>query len=438
MARYTGGIKAWWDQRKVELGRTDFGAVDYYDWLKENAPEDGSTGTKRWGDPDVTDLVWARNQFLNHLPNEELWEGNQRGKEGGLYARINHNIIQSWYTHKRGQDGVAERTRFSEADYLAALAIGKSSWDVRNWLGEHKHVDGAEKIFDALTENRKINIEQLYKNQFGDDYTINGDKVQAHLDSGKGLWDLKGDIESEHQIAEATAATEAANTTAQAIATTARTATLSEHVIQVDVSDLAEQSYGAGGSLGSNTGAVIGNAIAARLDNDLVQLFAAGSLTNDVAGAASTLDESDIFEALRMLHANQAPAPLNLVLGTQQVWGAKGLRLMVGSHATLPTTTNWMGGSAVGQEMVTSGFITKLAGFDVYSTPEIIEDGNNDEAGCAFSAGAFGFATGSNGIMSIETQRDASARVTEYVGTGVWGECMIKDLWAVSITSDVS
>ena len=199
MARYTGGIKAWWDQRKVELGRTDFGAVDYYDWLKENAPEDGSTGTKRWGDPDVTDLVWARNQFLNHLPNEELWEGNQRGKEGGLYARINHNIIQSWYTHKRGQDGVAERTRISEADYLAALAIGKSSWDVRNWLGEHKHVDGAEKIFDALTENRKINIEQLYKNQFGDDYTINGDKVQAHLDSGKGLWDLKGDIESEHQ-----------------------------------------------------------------------------------------------------------------------------------------------------------------------------------------------------------------------------------------------
>ena len=238
--------------------------------------------------------------------------------------------------------------------------------------------------------------------------------------------------------ADVTAATEASNTTAQAIATTARTATLSEHVIQVDVSDLAEQSYGAGGSLGSNTGAVIGNAIAARLDNDLVQLFAAGSLTNDVAGAASTLDESDIFEALRLLHANQAPAPLNLVLGTQQVWGAKGLRLMVGSHATLPTTTNWMGNSSVGQEMVTSGFVTKLAGFDVYSTPEIVEDGNNDEAGCAFSAGAFGFATGSNGIMSIETQRDASARVTEYVGTGVWGECMIKDLWAVSITSDVS
>ena len=238
--------------------------------------------------------------------------------------------------------------------------------------------------------------------------------------------------------ADVTAATEATNTTAQAITTTARTATLSEHVIQVDVSDLAEQGYGAGGSLGANAGAVIGNAISARLDNDLVQLFAAGSLTNDVAAAGSTMDVGDIFEALRLLHDNQAPAPLNLVLGTQQTWGPKGLRLMIQGHATLSTTTNLIGGSPIGEEFTANGFVTRFAGFDVYSTPEIIEDGSNDEAGCAFSRGAFGFATGSNGIISIETQRDASARVTEYVGTGVWGETMVKDLWAVSITSDVS
>jgi len=237
--------------------------------------------------------------------------------------------------------------------------------------------------------------------------------------------------------ADVTAATEATDTTAQAIATTARTATLSEHVIQVDVSDLAEQSYGAGGSLGGNAGAVIGNAVAARLDNDLVQLFAAGSLTNDVCGAGTSLAVSHIFEALRLLHANQAPAPLNLVLGTQQTWGAKGLSTII-AGAAAPTATNMFGRSEAGQDLAMNGFVTKFAGFDVYSTPEIIEDGSNDEAGCAFSAGAFGFATGSGGIMSIETQRDASKRVTEYVGTGVWGETMIKDLFAVSMTSDVS
>ena len=238
--------------------------------------------------------------------------------------------------------------------------------------------------------------------------------------------------------ADVAAATEAANTTAQAIATTARTATLSEHVIQVDISDLAEQGYGAGGSLGGNAGAVIGNAIAARLDNDLAALFAPSNFTNDVAAAGSTMDIGDIFEALRFLHANQAPAPLNLVLGTQQTWGPKGLRLMIQGHATLSTTTNLVGNSSIGEQFTTTGFVTKFAGFDVYSTPEIVEDGSNDEAGCAFSRGAMGFATGSKGIISIETQRDASKRVTEYVGTGVWGECIIKELWGVSITSDVS
>ena len=239
--------------------------------------------------------------------------------------------------------------------------------------------------------------------------------------------------------ADVTAATEATNTTAQALTTAARTATLSEHVIQVDISDLAEQGYGAGGSLGANAGAVIGNAIAARLDNDLGALFAAGNFTNSVAAAGSTMDVGDIFEALRFLHANQAPAPLNLVLGTQQTWGPKGLRLMIQGHATTPVAgSNLIGNSSIGETFTVNGFVTKFAGFDVYSTPEIVEDGNNDEAGCAFSRNAMGFATGSKGIISVETQRDASARMTEYVGTGVWGEVIIKELYGVSITSDVN
>ena len=119
------------------------------------------------------------------------------------------------------------------------------------------------------------------------------------------------------------------------------------------------------------------------------------------------------------------------------MWGAKGLNTII-MGAAAPTATNLFGRSTTGNDLAMNGFVTRFAGFDVYTTPEIVEDGSNDEAGCAFSSGAFGFATGSKGIMSIETQRDASARVTEYVGTGVWGETMIKDLFAVSLTSDVS
>ena len=234
-----------------------------------------------------------------------------------------------------------------------------------------------------------------------------------------------------------TAATEASDTTAQALASTARTATLSEHVIQVNISDLAEQGYGAGGSLGGQAGPIIGNAVAAKLDNDLANLFAAGSLTNDVCGAGTSLAFSHIFDALRLLYANQAPAPLNLVLGVKQTYGAKGLRALVTDvqDADKPYSSF---GDMQGQELANNGFVTRFAGFDVYTSPEVTEISGDDEEGCAFSRGAFGLATGSGGLMNIETQRDASKRLTEYVATGMWGETMIKDLFAVSMTSDVS
>ena len=239
-----------------------------------------------------------------------------------------------------------------------------------------------------------------------------------------------------------TEATESTDTTAQAIATTARTATLSEHVMQVNISDLAEQSYGAGGSLGANAGAIIGNAISARLDDDLANLFAAGSLSNDACGASTPLAISHIFDCLRILNASQAPAPYNLVLGVKQTYGSKGLRALIvddavsGSNVAKPFST--FGNAVQGQELANNGFVTRFAGFDVYTSPQVTEISGDDEEGCAFSKGAFGFATGAEGIMSIETQRDASKRLTEYIGTGVWGETLIKDDFAVSLTSDVS
>ena len=238
-----------------------------------------------------------------------------------------------------------------------------------------------------------------------------------------------------------TEATESTDTTAQAIATTARTATLSEHVMQVNISDLAEQSYGAGGSLGANAGAIIGNAISARLDDDLANLFAAGSLSNDACGAGTALAISHIFDCLRVLNASQAPAPYNLVLGVKQTYGAKGLRALIVDDAVTGSNSkpfSTFGGAVQGQELANNGFVTRFAGFDVYTSPQVTEISGDDEEGCAFSKGAFGFATGAEGIMSIETQRDASKRLTEYIGTGVWGETLIKDDFAVSLTSDVS
>jgi len=234
-----------------------------------------------------------------------------------------------------------------------------------------------------------------------------------------------------------TAATEGSDTNAQAMATTARTATIAEHVMRVDITDLADMGYGAG-NLADTAGAVIGNSISAKLDDDVANLFAAGSLTSDVCGATNPLTIAHIFDCLRLLNANSAVAPLNLALGTKQTYGAKGIRALVQNAAAPTTTALWGHNPKLNQEVVLNGFITRFGGFDVYSSPQITEIGGDDEEGCAFSKGAFGVAIGSRGLIRIETQRDASARLTEYVGTGFWGEVMIKDLFAVSLTSDVS
>ena len=240
-------------------------------------------------------------------------------------------------------------------------------------------------------------------------------------------------------LADVPAQAEGSAMTAQALTTTARTATIGEHGIQVDITDLSQMGYGAG-SLKETAGAVIGNAVAMRLDDDIANLFAAGSLTSDACGAGTALAMSHIFDCLRLLNANGAPAPLNLALGTKQVWGAKGLQALIHDDAVTGSNAKPQSNltSNLGEELYGNGFVTRLAGFDVYTSPQITEIGGDDEEGCAFSKGAFGVGIGVDGLIRIEEQRNASKRATEMVATGFWGETMIKDLFAVSLTSDVS
>ena len=67
-----------------------------------------------------------------------------------------------------------------------------------------------------------------------------------------------------------TAATEATTTTAVALTSAARTATISEHVIAATVSDLVQM--GSGDDIAGEGGAALGNAVAAKLDDDVVEL----------------------------------------------------------------------------------------------------------------------------------------------------------------------
>jgi len=238
--------------------------------------------------------------------------------------------------------------------------------------------------------------------------------------------------------ANVTAATQATTTTAVAITTAARTATVSEHVIASTVSDLVLM--GSGDDIVGQAGTALGNAVAAKLDDDLVELGKTFSQTEAAAGTALAL--SHIFGSMRQLRSAGAPMPYNLVLSPKQVWGAKGILGLL--HNTSNITSNTSVPVAVmgskGDEAFTVGFVGSIAGFNVYWSDQIDEDvgSGGDAAGFAFSSGAIGLGVGAEGLFRVASERDEMLRATNYVATGFWGEIEIKDTYGVYILSDVS
>ena len=242
-----------------------------------------------------------------------------------------------------------------------------------------------------------------------------------------------------------TAATQATATTAVAITTAARTATISEHVIESQVSDLVMM--GSGDDVEGQAGPALGNAVAAKLDDDLVELGKTFSQTE--CGAGSSLALSHIFGSMRQLRAAGAPMPYNLVLSPKQVWGGKGIISLLhntaldtaGSSTTDTATARPVGMmGAKGEEAFQTGFVGSIAGFNVYWSDQPDEDvsSGGDAAGFAFSKGAIGLGVGAEGLFRVRTQREESERMTKYVCTGFWGQVEVKDAYGVYILSDVS
>ena len=241
------------------------------------------------------------------------------------------------------------------------------------------------------------------------------------------------------------AATQATATTAVAITTAARTATITEHVIESQVSDLVLM--GSGDDVAGQAGPALGNAVAAKLDDDLVELGKSFSQTE--CGAGTGLALSHVFGAMRQMRAAGAPMPYSLVLSPKQVWGGKGIISLLhntaldtaGSSTTDTATARPIGvlGSK-GEEAFQTGYVGSIAGFNVYWSDQIDENvsSGGDAAGFSMSKGAVGLGVGAEGLFRIATQREESERMTKYVATGFWGEVEIKDAYGVYILSDVS
>ena len=234
-----------------------------------------------------------------------------------------------------------------------------------------------------------------------------------------------------------TAATQATTTTAVAITTAARTATVSEHVIASTVSDLVLM--GSNDDIVGQAGTALGNAVAAKLDDDLVELGKGFSQTESSAGTALAL--SHVFGSMRQLRSASAPFPYSLVLSPKQVWGAKGIISLLHDDAVTGSNAKPMSLMGTkGEEAMSTGFVGSIAGFNVYWSDQIDEDvsSGGDAAGFAMSKGGIGLGVGAEGLFRVASERDEMLRAVNYVATGFWGEIEIKDTFGVYVLTDVS
>ncbi len=225
----------------------------------------------------------------------------------------------------------------------------------------------------------------------------------------------------------AAAVSEAADLSNTAINPSSVTITASEVGIMTTLTDLARNS--ASRNVGSDIGKLFGEAIAKKIDVDLIALF--DGFSKIVGGADVAFSAAKLFEAVAELRNLAVPSSdlacvvhpyiaYDMKSGVSNTFGA-------GSGAT----------TDIGNEAMRSGFVGTVAGVPVYESANISNTGTTgDYKGAVFHRDALGLAMMQD--LKLETQRDASLRADEIVATAVYGVAELNDTYGVELMMDSS
>jgi N4-gp56 family major capsid protein len=198
----------------------------------------------------------------------------------------------------------------------------------------------------------------------------------------------------------------------------------SEVGVMTTLTDLARDS--ASRNVASDIGKLFGEAIAKKVDTDLVALFA--SFSTDVGGASTELTADLLFKAQATLRSLNVPAPYYGVFHPKAVFNLKKTL----TNAGYTTSSNAI--SEIGNEALRNGYVGRVAGIDIFENANISIDNYADSVGGVFHPVSLGLAMKAD--FKIETQRDASLRGTEIVATVTYGKGVVKSDYGVKLTSD--
>jgi len=226
-----------------------------------------------------------------------------------------------------------------------------------------------------------------------------------------------------YAAAAAAALTEGTDMSSTAISTSSKTITVSEAGVQALLTDMASKS--AMGDVAGDLGRILGEAVAKKMDTDLIGLFSGFSAGQGTAAQEITV--ADIFKAAAVLRANNAVGVPSVVIHPYQAYQLK---------SNLTNTFANSNGNELSNEALRSGYVGTIAGVNVYESSNITIDGSGDAIGAIFTPAALGLAV--KWDINIEPQRDASLRGWELNATASYGVGELVDLFGQSLTFDAT
>jgi N4-gp56 family major capsid protein len=225
------------------------------------------------------------------------------------------------------------------------------------------------------------------------------------------------------------ALTETTAPTFTAVSTDGATLTVSEVGLTAQVSDLAMMASSS--NVVADIGRLFGEAVARKMDIDLMALFMALS-TNTVGGVTTTATPALIFQAIAKLRSQgyDTSNDCAIVLHPNVAYDV----------ASVLTSTFAAPASAIGNSALENGFMGMIGGVPVYQSSLVpVETGGSaagDYACAVFHKDAFGLATMKD--ITIETQRQAAKRGFDIVGSAIYGVGELYDAAGVRMIFDSS
>ena len=232
--------------------------------------------------------------------------------------------------------------------------------------------------------------------------------------------------------------TEETDANLTSIETTAVSLEVLRNAIRAEITDLA--AHGNADALLVNAGRQLGNDIAKEFDVNVCALFD-GFATSK--GTDDGLRFLDLMDAVASLEANDAPRPYHGIFHPQQIYGSFGLSNEFGitSVASSNGAFNGAQGTSVGEQFMGAGFVTSIAGINIYTTTSVPDGATGRKKGAVMAETAIGCGFidfGGGNFMQMTQEREEVQAKTVLVANGYYAVAELVDLHGVEMHTEIS